>query len=131
MNERNYVLRQTLWFGLGILAGTILMVLVFLAIGRFDLSVLIGAVVGTLVSVGNFFFMSVSLTNASNSETDPGAAANKAKGGYILRMLIVGAILVLGIKSGYCNVFATLIPLLFGRPVLMLEEFFLKNGDKK
>ena len=131
MNDRKSVIKQTLWFALGILAGVILMVLVYLAINKFTISVLIGGVVGTLVSVGNFFFMSVSLTNATEGEIDAGAAVNKARGGYVLRMLVIAGILILAIRSGYCDTIATVVPLLLVRPVLMVEQFFMKSGDKK
>ena len=131
MNEKKSVLKQTLIFALGILAGSVIMVLVYLLLDKFTTGVIIGALVGTLVSVGNFFFMCISLTNTANSEVDPNVAANKARGGYVLRMLVVAVILVVAIKSGYCDTLATVIPLLLVRPVLMLEEFFIKNGDKK
>ena len=131
MNERDSVIKQTLRFALGILIGVIVMLFVYLVINKFTVKVALGAVVGTMVAVGNFFFMCVSLTNATRSEVDVGAAANKARGGYFLRLLTIAGILIIAIKSGYCDVLATTIPLLLVRPVLMLEEFFMKSGDKK
>ena len=131
MNDRDSVLKQTLRFALGILIGVIVMLLVYLVISKFTVKVALGAAVGTLVAVGNFFFMCVSLTNATRSEVDAGAAVNKARGGYVLRLIAIAAILILALRSGYCDTIATVVPLLLVRPVLMLEEFFMKSGDKK
>ena len=72
--------------------------------------------------------MCVSLTNATESEIDATKAVAKARGGYMLRMLAIAALLIIAIKSGYCDVIATIVPLLLMRPVLMLEEFL--NYDK-
>ncbi|MBE6543311.1 MAG: hypothetical protein E7675_02820 [Ruminococcaceae bacterium] len=131
MGSRKSVIKQTLRFGLGILVGVVIMVLVYLAIGKLSAKVFVGAAAGTVISVGNFFFMCVSLTNATESEIDATKAVAKARGGYMLRMLAIAALLIIAIKSGYCDVIATIVPLLLMRPVLMLEEFFVKNGDKK
>lgn len=131
MESRKSVIKQTLRFALGILSGAVITVLIYLAIGKFSAKVVIGAAVGTLISVGNFFFMCVSLINATESEIDSTRVVAKARGGYMLRMLAIAALLILAIKSGYCDVIATIVPLLLMRPVLMLEEFFGKNGDKK
>ena len=131
MESRKSVIKQTLRFALGILGGAVITVLIYLAIGKFSAKVVIGAAVGTLISVGNFFFMCVSLINATESEIDSTRVVAKARGGYMLRMLAIAALLILAIKSGYCDVIATIVPLLLMRPVLMLEEFFGKNGDKK
>lgn len=131
MNDKSSVIKQTLWFALGILAGAIITVLVYLAINKFTMNVLMGALLGTLVSVGNFFFMCVSLTNATEGEVDAGAAINKARGGYLLRMAAIALILIVALKSGYFDTIATIVPLLLMRPVLMIEQFFMKSGDKK
>ena len=131
MENRKTVINQTLRFALGIFIGALIMVLVYLAIGKLSAKVLIGAAVGTLISVGNFFFMCLSLTNAAEGELDATRVVAKARGGYMLRMLAIAALLIVAIKSGYCDVIATIVPLLLMRPVLMIEEFFGKNGDKK
>ena len=44
----------------------------------------------------------------------------------IVRLVIMGLFLVVGIKLG-ANVIALALPLLFARPVLLLAEFFRKK----
>ena len=43
----------------------------------------------------------------------------------------LAVVLFAAAKSGYCNVFALVIPLVFVRPVLTIGEFFRKSGDQK
>ena len=50
---------------------------------------------------------------------------------YQLRLIVLFVILLAFAKSGLCNVFALVIPLVFVRPVLMIGEFFRKSGDSK
>lgn len=131
MENRRSVITQTLKYAVGILIGVVLMVLIYFAIGKFSAAVFIGAAVGFVISVGNFFFMCLALTNAVDSTDDPAKASAKARGGYVLRMAAIALLLIVALKSGYCDTIATVVPLLLVRPVLMIIEFFGKSGDKK
>ena len=51
------------------------------------------------------------------------------KGNYF--RLFMAVVLFAAAKSGYCNVFALVIPLVFVRPVLTIGEFFRKSGEKQ
>mgnify|MGYP003396772536 CR=1 FL=1 len=37
----------------------------------------------------------------------------------------------LGAKSGYCDPLASALPIVFVRPVITLEQFFVKNSSKE
>jgi hypothetical protein len=50
---------------------------------------------------------------------------------YILRLAVLALVLFAFAKSGICNVFALVIPLVFTRPILTVTEFFRKPGEKK
>ena len=131
MSNKNTVIKQTVRYTLGVLIGVAIMLLVYFALGKIDATVFIGAAVGSVISVGNFFFMCVSLTNATKTETEAARIVARARGGYLLRMIAVALLLVVAIKSGYCNIIATIVPLLLVRPILMRQEFFTKSGEEK
>ncbi len=127
--------------GTGIL--TILMVAVFLIIGRFDWTVLTGALLGYLTAVGNFYLMALTVQKAADDmqplpqadepdgdETPDEADAPLSDGAkqgkqrmqlsYALRMLSVGVIAILGVTLPCFHPVATLLPLLFPRIVIAL-----------
>ena len=99
---------------------------VFALLGKFDRSVVMGGILGGLIAVGNFFFMAVGTALAADK-----AETQDVKGGqavisssYTIRMIVMAVLLSAAVKSGFCNVFASVIPLVFVRPVLTLGEFF-------
>ena len=84
------------------------------------------------MAVGNFFFMAVGVTLAADKAENQDVKAGKAlvSSSYTIRLIVMAVVLFAAAKSGYCNVFALVIPLVFVRPVLTVGEFFRKSGDK-
>ena len=130
MDSRKVVLNETGVVALGELVLCAIMVGVFAALGYFDMSVLWGAVVGALVIVCNYFFMAITVSVASEkaAQGDAKAAQNMIQLSSAVRLLLMGGAVFLAIKLG-CNVFATLLPLAFVRPILLVTGFFRKKGD--
>ena len=132
--KKNPVIVETARIAAGLAICVGLMYGVFALLSKFSLEVLLGGIVGYLVAVGNFFFMAIGLMNIADAASDPRGVI-KMQGNLVIRMLAIGAILIVAIKSGYCNVLATAIPLLLVRPVLTVEQFVIKRekgeDDKK
>lgn len=130
MEARGHVLRETLYMTLGELAGTALTVAVFWALGYFQMNVLWGALAGALVTVGNFFFMAVTVDLAADraQRGDVKQAQSMVRLSSTVRLVVMGLVLFLCIKLG-ANVVALLVPLLLERPIVMLCEFFRKKVD--
>ncbi len=130
MDSRKIVYKETAIVAAGEVIGTALMLGVFALLDRFDLSVLLGGVVGCLLTVGNFFFMAVVATlaadRAENQDVEGGKKLLKASQNY--RFLAVGVILLVCAISKKFNLIALVVPLLLVRPVLLLAEFFRKKG---
>lgn len=133
MDSRKYVLTQSAIVLAGELIGSALMVGVFALIGKYDASVLWGAVIGAALASANFFVMAVCVNVAADR-----AEAQNVKGGqsliqisYFARLIVLFAVLFLCGRSGKFNVFALVLPLLFERPALIFAEFFGKSGEKK
>lgn len=106
------------------------MVGVFAALGRFQWSVLWGAVVGCLAMTANHFFLAVTVSLAADRAQagDPKGAERSIQLSGIVRLVVIGVIVVIAIKLG-CNPLAAILPLAFARPILMVAEFFRKKGD--
>ena len=132
MDSRKYVFKETLTVAVGEAICVAVMLGVFALLGKFDRSVVLGGILGGLIAVANFFFMAVGTALAADK-----AESQDVKGGqaiisssYTIRMIVMAVLLFAAVKSGFCNVFASVIPLGFVRPVLTLGEFFRKSGDK-
>ena len=72
------VLRETAYIALCVTAMTAVVCLVFLLIGKWSTSVLLGGLLGTAVSVLNFFLMGVTVQSAVGKNTDFVIAGDKA-----------------------------------------------------
>ena len=133
MESRKYVIRETLRVALGVAVCVAAMIGVFALLGQFSREVVLGGIVGGLVAVGNFFFMAVGVTLAADKAEEQDVRGGKAmvSSSYTIRLIVMAVVLFAAAKSGYCNVFALVIPLLFVRPVLTIGEFFRKSGDQK
>lgn len=130
MNSKKIVFKETGLIAVGELIGSAIMIGVFLALGHFQLNVLWSALGGSAIMIGNYFFMAVTVTLASEraASGEVEQAQKMVQMSSILRLLAMGGLLFLGIRLG-ANVIALVLPLTFARPVLMLSEFFRKKGD--
>ena len=120
MDSRKFVLKETLFVTLGEALCVAAMMGIFALLGKFDRTVLLGGILGGLVAVGNFFFMAVSAMLAADKAQKQDVKGGQAvmNSSYPLRMIVMAVVLFAGVKSGLCNVFALVIPLVFVRPVL-------------
>ena len=152
MNNKNklslYI--DTVWLAIGEAIVAALISVVFLLIGKFNYSVVTGAILGGAVTVLNFFILSVGVNRAinqfveerGNKEMDEEEADKYAKEhgmmvqnammkSYMLRMfLMIGALVLAGI-TGWFDIIATVIPLLMYRPILYVTEFIKTKLNAK
>lgn len=129
-DSRKLVLKETAVVALGEAVCVALMCAVYALIGKFDLSVLLGGLVGLLVATGNFFGLAVVATLAADKAEagDPASGQKLMKSSYPIRLLVMAGILILCAKSGVFDVIALVLPLVFVRPILTITEFFKKKG---
>jgi len=108
------VRKETGYIAVWVVLLSILMEAVFLLIGQWDLSVLLGNLGGAAVAVGNYFLLAVTVSRAiDKGQADQ--AAKQVRATASLRLVGVGAICALLVGVFKTNVYATLIPLLFPR----------------
>lgn len=130
MDSRKIVYRETGIIAIGEVVCSAIMVGVFVLLGQFQMNVLWGALAGSMVMIVNYFLMAVVVTLATDKarEGEAKRAKNMVQISSLVRLLLMGLVLFLGIKLG-ANVIALVLPLLFARPTLLLAEFFRKKGD--
>lgn len=132
MDSRKIVFHETAVVAIGEAICVAIMLAVFYLLGHFDRSVLLGGILGGVLTVANFFFMAIGTSLAADKAEDQDVRGGQAiiKSSYLLRTAVLFVILFALVKSGLCNVIAVVVPLIFVRPVLTVGEFFRKKGEK-
>lgn len=130
MTSLKNALRTTAPIALGVALMTGLMLLIYALAGHFRSSVLGGGLLGMLLALGNFFLMALSADTAARK-----AEQQDVKGGqvvmqlsYIFRFVLLFALLAAGVKLLDLNPLASVLPVVFVRPVIMIYELFRKKG---
>lgn len=135
------VKQETGKIALGVAALSAAMLLVFLVIGRFDLSVLLGALLGAAAAVGNFFLMAFSVqqvaeeraavpTEADSDKADK-AVRRKMQLSYSGRMLLLGGVAALALLLPCFHPVATVLPFLFPRAVIAVEGLMMRKKESQ
>lgn len=102
------------------------MVGVYAVIGRISTGVLIGAAVGTAVSLLNHLGLILSLLRAEKND-DLQKGQLKAQGSMMLRFLLMIGVLILALKYLETDPIATLLPLILMRIALFLGGLLIKH----
>ena len=133
MDVRRLVLKETAAMAVGQTLCVAAMLGVFTLLGHFDPSVLWGGILGGLLAVLNHVFLAVGVMMAADKAQgeDVKGGKNLVQFSFALRTVLLFIILFALLKSGLCNIFALLLPLLFTKPILLLDQFFRKDGEAK
>lgn len=131
MDSRKFILQQTGIIALGQLLCVAAMCGVFALMGHLDSGVLIGGIIGAFLAIGNFFFMAIAADLAADKAVNQDVKGGKAmiRSSYSLRLVVLAVLLFAFAKSGICNLFALVLPLMFTRPILTITQFFRKPGE--
>ena len=139
MKLEKAVLKETSHVAIGVLVLALVMLGVYGVIGRFNLSVLGGALYTSLLTVLNFFIMGLTVQSITNnvaasegkSEEALDALTKRMKAkmqfSYTLRMIALFALVLVGIKVFQFNALATILPLIF--PRIAIGFMGLKKND--
>jgi len=121
------VKRETCYIAGFVLIFSVIMELAFLLAGAWDITVLLGNLLGGLVAVGNFFLMGLTIQRAlGKSEKD---AAARMKLSQSLRLIMQLLFCAVGAAAPCFNLTASVVPLLFPRVAVMLRPL-LDKKDK-
>lgn len=131
MESRKIALHETGIVAIGVSICVALMFGVYALIGRFSTAVLLGGLVGGLLSIANFFAIAIVATLAADraEKQDVLGGQKLISSSYPLRMLVLAGILFACAKSGLFDLIALVLPLVFVRPTITVAEFFRKKGE--
>ena len=114
-NVDKVVLKETRFIAVFVLLCSLLMQAVFLVIGMWDYTVLLGNLLGAALAVGNFFLMGLTVQKCLTLEPDE---AKK-------RMMLV--VCMIGAAVPFCNTIAVLVPQLFPRIGVTVRGLTIKD----
>ena len=115
------ILKETKYIAVWTFILSILLQAVFLIIGKWDYTVLLGNLLGGFCAVANFFAMGITVQKAV--EKDEKEAKSAIKASQALRTVVLFAIIALGAAVPCFDTWAVVIPLLFPRIAIALRMF--------
>lgn len=98
---------------------------VFLLIGKWDYTVLLGNLLGLIAAVGNFLLLGITVQNALGKEKKE--AGDHMKLSQRLRTLMLFAVALIGYLIPVFNIVALVIPYLFPRIAIALRPVLKKD----
>ena len=121
------VIKETRYIGAWILIFSALMQSVFLIIGKWDYTVLLGNLLSAGAGTLNFFLLGLTVTKALESD-DEKYRKTLMRMSQALRLFFVFLVALLGaLPMIPCfNIWATLIPIFFPRIAIMIRPFFMR-----
>lgn len=109
------------------------MLAVYALAGRFDNAVLIGALVGFVLAMGNFLSLSITVSNALDRAANGGSpqkAQLEIQTSSVVRPVVLVIIYILLFRAKLCDPVAAILPLLFAQVCIKLIELFRKEPTK-
>ena len=146
IENKNNKYQNVLYLAIGEVIASILIVLGYLLLGKYNWTVITGALLGSAVTVLNFFILSTKINKAiddylalrgtremSEEEAAEFSKAHSTKiqnavtKSYIFRTALMIGSLVVAFITGWFDPIATLIPLLCYKPLIYAVEFITKK----
>lgn len=119
------VMKETRFIAMIVLILSALTQAVFLIIGKWDYTVLLGNLYGALIAVGNFFLMGLTVQKCLTLEPDE--AKKKMKLSQQGRLLMLLVLCVIGGVLPFFNIIAVLIPQFFPRIGVTIRGLTMKD----
>ena len=132
MQKNRDVLRQVGGLAVALLVCIAVMLAVYALLGRLARLVLLGAVFGWILAVGNFLSLSITVSNALDRAANGGSpqkAQLEIHTSRVVRPLVLALIYIVLFRAKVCDPVAALLPLLFAQVAIKVLEFF--RNDKK
>lgn len=123
------VRRETLYIAVWAAVLSALMEAVFLILGKWDVTVLLGNLLGGLTAVLNFFLMGLTVQSAVDKPQDEARTAMKAS--QALRSVMLLAVLVAGAAAPCFHLIAAILPLFFPRIAIALRPLWDRAGRRE
>lgn len=104
---------------IGVSVMSIIMIAGFAVFGHFNISVLYGAVLGTAVTLLNYFFLALSVAHVVNKK-DKSDAKLFMNISYFLRIILIAVTVGVAIRFPFFNAVSVILPFIFERIVILI-----------
>lgn len=119
------VARETVYIAVFTALCSVLMQAVFLVIGRWNVTVLLGNILGACAAVGNFLLMGITVQSALGKDEKDAKGIMKLS--QSLRLLMLFVIAMVGYLLPVFHTVAVILPYLFPRFAIALRPFLMKD----
>ena len=133
MDSRKMVRRTTGILLAGEAVCTGLMFGVYAILGKMNGKVLLGGLLGVVLAVLNFSMMAAGANAAADRAVnmeDTTSGKSLMTFSYIIRLAVIFIVLLICVKAGLCEPIASILPLIFVQPILLISEFVRKKDMK-
>ncbi|MCI7735778.1 MAG: ATP synthase subunit I [Clostridiales bacterium] len=125
------VLRETRRIAVGVFSMLAIMLVVYAAMGRFSLAVVLGGLIGSLYAVINFLLLGMTVQKvAEMREGNEELARMQMKSSYNMRMVIMILLIVVAFALPFVDGLACMIPMLFPRLTILVLQLTGKIKDE-
>ena len=125
------VLRETKRIAVGVFSMLAIMLIVYAAMGRFSLAVVLGGLIGALYAVLNFLLLGMTVQKvAEMREENEELARMQMKSSYNMRMVIMILLIVVAFALPFVDGLACMIPMLFPRLTIFVLQLTGKIKDE-
>lgn len=125
------VLRETKRIAVGVFSMLAIMLVVYAALGRFSLAVVLGGLIGALYAVLNFLLLGMTVQKvAEMREGNEELARMQMKSSYNMRMVIMILLIVVAFALPFVDGLACMIPMLFPRQTILVLQLTGKIKDE-
>lgn len=122
------IIKETKYIALVVLILSALMEAVFLIIGKWDLSILFGNLLGALTGILNFLLMGIGLQSALSKDKDD--AKMTAKFSRVMRNLIIIIVLVVAALVEPISLLAAALGIFFPSIGVFAKAFIIKKQER-
>ncbi len=126
MKVDKVVAKETCYTALGVIVCSVIMQIVFLILGKYDYTVLLGSIYGAVIVTLNFFFLGITVQHAVDIE-DPDEAKKKIQISYHARRFLIFVLAAAGAILPCFNFIAVLVTLIFPRIYMLFAPAFRKD----
>lgn len=125
------VLRETKRIAVGVFSMLAIMLIVYAALGRFSLAVVLGGLIGALYAVLNFLLLGMTVQKVADMrEENEELARMQMKSSYNMRMVIMILLIVVAFALPFVDGLACMIPMLFPRLTIFVLQLTGKIKDE-
>ncbi len=129
VKANSVVEKETRYIAYFTLILSVLMQAIFLLLGRWDYTVILGNLLSLAIAVLNFYFMGISVQKAVDMEQSDAAKLMRAS--QSMRNIAVFAAVAIGVVLPWFNTLAVILPVFFPRIAVAFRPLIKEKANKE